>query len=118
MKLKDNPRIKKLSIPNIDNAYIVISASKTDSGNNVKANLSFFLDGRKGIGIDWEPNYGPITRITACNKKHVHAEEHWFYPYCTGHGDWSQLDVLDHDLDKHFLSGDWVEMFKVLKLYL
>lgn len=57
-----NPKVKVIPFPEIKNAYIVISGNQADTCNKVRSNISFFyLDG--DIGVEWEPNNGPITII-------------------------------------------------------
>ncbi len=109
-----NKKIKCIPIPNIKNAYIVISAHKTNSCNGVKKCMSFFYGG-KDIGAEWEPDYGPITVIYNCSKDNKQAQEHFFYDYCDGYGAWSQCAVRDEHLDRMFIEGDYDGIFRVLK---
>lgn len=106
--------VKCIPYPGIENAYIVISARKSDTGNGCQKNMSFFW-ASKDIGIEWEPDYGPITIIYKCDKDHKDAEPHWFYDYYTGQGNWSQLAVKREYLPKAFISGDYEHIFRVLK---
>ena len=109
-----NSRVKVIPFPGIENAYVVISGNKTDTANKVRKNMSFFyLDG--DIGVEWEPEYGPITIIYSCDKDHPEAQEHWHFDYCTGYGDWSQLAVNENRLGERFYTGDYKGIFNVLK---
>ena len=109
-----NRSIKVVPFPEIENAYIVISGVKSERGNGCLKRLSFFYGTKEG-GCEWEPEYGPITRIVPCKKDNEDAQEHWFYDYCTGYGNWSQLAVGREMLTEHFLSGDYKYLFSVLK---
>ena len=109
-----NPRVKVIPFSGIENAYIVISGNKTVTPNRVKSNMSFFyLDG--DIGVEWEPNYGPITVLYSCDKDHPEAQEHWYFDYFTGNGNWSQLAVNENRLGEYFYTGDYKSLFNVLK---
>ena len=110
--MKNN--IKVIPFPDIDNAYIVISGCKSENGNGCKKRMSFFY-GTKESGCEWEPEYGPITRIIPCEKDHEKAQKHWFYDYCSGYGNWSQLAVEREMLVEHFLNGDYKMIFSILK---
>jgi len=110
-----NSNIKVIPFPDIEGAYIVISAYKSDDANGLKKCMSFFFDGGNNIGAEWEPDYGPITVIYSCAESHPKAQEHWFYPFCTGYGNWSQLAVIDSGLSKAFLDGDYALLFGILK---
>lgn len=76
--------------------------------------MSFFYGTETG-GCEWEPDYGPIIRIYPCDKDHEEAKPHWFYPFCTGNQNWSQLAVDSENLVEMFLEGDYKSMFNVLK---
>ena len=106
--------VKCIPFPEIDNAYVVISAFKSKNGNGLTKCMSFFFD-HGDIGAEWEPDNGPITVIYKCAEDNKDAQEHWFYDYCTGYGNWSQLAVQDEGLHTAFLSGDYVYLFAVLQ---
>ena len=110
-----NKNVKCIPFPGIENAYVVISGHKSEkSGNGVSGCMSFFYDNGK-IGAEWEPDNGPIRVLYSCDKDHEEAMEHWFYDYCTGYGNWSQLAVEEEGLPKAFLSGDYEHIFNVLR---
>ena len=115
-----NQSIKVIPFPDIENAYVVISACYYQDRDRVEKNMSFFYGGEK-VGAEWEPNYGPITVIYSCDKDYVpessfdKVQEHWFYDYCTGYGYWSQLAVEDEGLKQMFLRGNYDGIFAVLK---
>ncbi len=110
-----NKSIECIPFPEIENAYVVISARKTTKTPlEVGSNMSFFFN-NGDIGAEWEPNYGPITVIYKCDSSHEDAQEHWFYAYCTGYGNWSQVAVEEEDLHRAFLRGDYEYIFLVLK---
>lgn len=111
-----NKNIKVIPFPDIPDAYIVISAYKVDSGNGLKKCMSFMYANAE-IGAEWEPEYGPITIIYPCSKEHPDAQEHFFYPYITGYGNWSQLAVKENNLDRYFINGDYHKIFAVLKAF-
>lgn len=117
-----NRSIKVIPFPNIDGAYIVISAHKEirETYEKTKSEMSFFFDGGCGIGCEWEPDYGPITKIISCDKDFKETEfekayPHWFYPYYKGPGYWSQLAVEEEHLPEAFLAGNYEWIFEVLK---
>lgn len=113
-----NPNLIKLPFPGIEGAYVIISGRRTrdpETGNGVAKCMSFFFDGGDGVGVEWEPDYGPITKIISCDKDDSEAQEHWFYPYYKGQGYWSQLAVKEEGLPEAFLSGDYERMFSILK---
>jgi len=109
-----NKGIKCIPFPDIENAYVIISAYKTDGGNGVKKCMTFFYDSGR-VGVEWEPDHGPITTIYKCTKEHKDARPHYFYDFCTGNGNWSQLGVEEGGLPEAFLNGDYVKIFAVLK---
>ena len=106
--------VKAIPFPGIPNAYIVISAVKSEKGNGVEKRMSFFYDnGMKGA--EWEPDYGPISIYNKCEKNDEGAMPHFFYEYYTGQGNWSQLAVQREGLPDSFLAGDYPAIFAVLK---
>lgn len=113
-----NKSIKVISVDGIENAYIVVSCrkSKDDSlfGTQIKTNMSFMWANKDG-GAEWEPEYGPITVLTPCEKDHKDAQEHWYYPYYTGRDGWSQTAVEECGLQESFLHGNYEHIFSVLK---
>jgi len=109
-----NRNVKAIPFPDIENAYVVISGVKSDKGNYCEKRMSFFYAGDNS-GSEWEPDYGPITRITPCGKNDGSAKEHWFYDYYTGNGDWTQCAVDEENLPKKFLAGNYKGLFDVLK---
>jgi hypothetical protein len=113
-----NKSIKIIPFPEIENAYIVISAIKAENGNNVRHAMTFLYDGKNGQAIEWEPDYGPITRLTQCKESDEDAEPHWFFPFYTGHGNWSQLGVEKSGLPYFFLKGDYKALFSAMKEWL
>ena len=109
-----NNSVKCIPFPDIKNAYVVISAGESTKPNNVEKCMSFFyVEG--DIGVEWEPDYGPITVIYKCLEDDPNAQMHWFFDYCTGYGNWSQLAVLEQGLDVAFLSGNYEMLFGILK---
>ena len=108
------PSVKVIPFPEIENAYIVISGRESDTPNGVNKNMTFFYH-NENVSVEWEPKNGPITTIYACSKHHPDAEEHWFYPYCTGYGNWSQLAVLTEGLPEAFITGNYKQLFEILK---
>lgn len=116
--------IKVIPFPNIPDAYIVISGhlspDKGSKPNGIDAKMSFFYGTETG-GAEWEPNYGPITKIIPCESSYEsdyeEAQKHWFYPYITGYGNWSQLAVDKENLANYFAEGNYSAIFNVLKEY-
>lgn len=106
--------IKIIPFPEIENSFIVISANPSDTANNVKLCFTFLYATEKG-GAEWEPEYGPITRLIPCKKNDPEAKKHWFYPYYKGQGHWSQLAVKDENLAENFINGNYAEIFETLK---
>ena len=109
-----NKNIRCIPFPGIENAYVVISGHKADTGNGVKKCMFFFYD-NGNIGAEWEPDNGPITVIFKCSKDDENAQPHWFYDYYSGNGNWSQLAVNEEGLPDVFLIGDYEYLFAVLK---
>ena len=109
-----NNNVRCIPFPEIENAYVVISGHKADNGNGVKKCMSFFYD-NGDIGAEWEPDNGPITIIYKCSKDDKDAQKHWFYDYCMGYGNWSQLAVNEEGLPSAFLMGDYDWLFNILK---
>lgn len=108
-----NTNIKIIKFPKLKNCYIVISGIEDSSASNgVHCVFSFFYKG-KTCGAEWEPRHGPISVVTKCKKSTLYAKKHYFYPYCTS--DWSQLAVKEKGLPEFFLSGQYEQIFKVLK---
>ena len=106
--------LKCIPFPEIKGAYVVISAYKSDKPNGVTKCMSFFFDNGE-IGAEWEPDYGPITKIIKLAKDNPEAIPHWFYDYYAGQGYWSQLAVKEEGLPEAFLSGDYERLFGILK---
>jgi hypothetical protein len=117
-------KVIKFKHPTIENAYLFVSGRKNeDISNGVTPNITFFYaDG--DIGAEWEPQYGPITIITKCEKDHFKDEpedsyqevkEHWYYEYCTGFGNWSQLAVQEEGLHTALIAGNDEMIFSILK---
>ena len=113
-----NPSIKIIPFPEVENAYIVISARIEKSGNNIRHAMTFLYDGCNGQAIEWEPDYGPITKLVKCEETHEEAVPHWFYPFYTGQGNWTQLGVIDSGLPEYFLCGDYKGLFNAMKEWL
>ena len=109
-----NRNVICIPFPCIENAYVVISGYKVDTSNGVKKCMSFFFD-NGDIGVEWEPDYGPITKISKLNEGDDGAIPHWFYPYYGGNGDWSQMAVNEEGLGLAFLDGDYKKLFAILK---
>jgi hypothetical protein len=110
-----NPSIKIIPFPDVENAFIVISAGKTNDDHfKVRKNISLVYATEKG-GAEWEPDFGPITILTPCDKNHESAKSHWLYPFFTGNGNWSQCAVERERLPSAFLEGDYNYIFSVLK---
>lgn len=109
-----NESIKCIPFPGIEGAYVVISAGKSDKGNNVSKRMSFFFD-NGNVGAEWEPDYGPITVIYKRDKDDEDAKPHWFYEYYAGQGHWSQCAVEKEGLPEYFLAGDYNMLFAALK---
>lgn len=112
--MKEN--IKILPFPNIENAYLVISFSKIKEPHpHTETCISFLYDNSNGVAAEWEPKYGPITVMYKCEKEHPDATPYWFWDYCTGFGNWSQLAVEEKGLPEALYSGDYEYIFNVLK---
>ena len=111
-----NKSIQIIPFPNIPDAYVVISATRTNEGNGCSTDMSFFYGTAKG-GCEWEPNFGPFTLITPVKGEHPKAEPHWFYKYCAGNGDWAQTMVDKSQIVSYFLMGDYERVFEILKRF-
>jgi hypothetical protein len=107
-------RIAILPFPNIQNAYIIISAKQEGEPDKIKVCTTFFFDSGKGIGAEWEPEYGPITTLYSVPADDPEAQEHWFYPFIDGYGHWSQLAVNKYNLKEAFANGDYKYIFNIL----
>ena len=110
-----NPRVKVIPFPEIENAYIVISGNKSEEAcNKVRSNISFFYV-HDNIGVEWEPNYGPITVLYGCKETDKDAQKHWYFDYFTGQCHWSQLAVNRERLGEKFYLGNYEGIFNVLR---
>ena len=109
-----NKNVRCIPFNGIDDAYVVISAYKADGGNGLRKCMSFFYD-NGDIGAEWEPDFGPITKIYKCDKDDADAQPHWFYDYYTGNGHWAQMAVEEEGLHTAFLNGEYERLFAVLK---
>jgi len=108
------PNVCCVPFKDIKNAYVIISACKSDrNGNGIEKRMSFFFDNGE-VGAEWEPDHGPITVLYKCDKDHEAATPHWFYEFTTGQGHWSQLAVDEESLSQHFLEGNYDRIFQVL----
>jgi len=109
-----NKNIKVIPFPGIPNAYVVISGyADSNMGNGCQKCMSFFWGTPEG-GAEWEPEYGPITKYTPCDKNTEGAQPHWFYEYTIGGAHWSQLAVENEGLPRMFVEGDYQGLFAVL----
>ena len=111
-----NKNIVCIPFPDIPNAYVVISGheDKEKGANGCKKCMSFFYDGGE-IGAEWEPDYGPITKIIKLKEGDEGAIPHWFYDYYAGQGHWSQLAVEETGIASYFIRGYYQDVFRVLK---
>jgi hypothetical protein len=118
-KLKYPKSLKIIPFPGIEGGYYIISFRELDKANYIEANQSFLYVSEIGDkAVEWEPEYGPITKLDRCDKNHPDAVEHYFFPYCTGFGNWSQLGVENSHLPELLLEGDYKGLFEVLKSWL
>jgi hypothetical protein len=108
--------VKVIPFPGITDAYVVISGGSSKGPNGCETIMSFFWGDREG-GCEWEPQFGPFTKITPCDSQHPDALPHWFYEFCTGYGNWTQLAVEDTHIVEYFLNGDYLGVFKILQEY-
>lgn len=109
-----NKNVRCVPFNGIENAYVVISGHKAETGNGVKKCMSFFFD-NGDVGAEWEPDNGPITVIFKCKENDEGSQPHWFYDFYTGQGNWSQLAVEEEGLPSAFLDGDYEYLFSVLR---
>jgi len=110
--------VKVIPFPEIENAYVVISARYNEEKCNKCEPIMSFLYANETRGVEWEPSYGPITLLISCGNRHPEAREHFFFPYITGYGNWTQLGVNDNLLGRRFSKGDYEGIFNVLKSYI
>jgi hypothetical protein len=119
MKTKNQQKYKSLKIlpfPDIENAYVIISARESSKkGNRVYQNLTYLYNCGNGIAVEWEPEYGPLTVLYKCTKDHEDAKEHFFFDYVTGYGNWSQMDVDNTGIVEYLADGDYEMVFGILK---
>lgn len=120
---EENATVKLVPFPEIENAYIIISARKrcVDDDTYAKIITTFFYGTEKG-GAEWGGDGNPITVITPCDENYNEefqgkAEIHFIYPFCTGHGKWFQGAVESEGLADAFLLGDYEHIFHVLKKF-
>lgn len=113
---KLNNNIKVIPFPKIENAFIVISFIPTDSCNGVQKRMSFFFVNKNGkTGAEWEPDYGPLTKLYSCEKDDPEAQPHWYFDYFTGNQHWSQLAVNRTGINQALLDNNYEEVFRILK---
>jgi hypothetical protein len=121
MQTELQKRVAKAKVEGIDNAYIAISAYHDSDNDELTKRMSFFYVASDTCIIEWEPKHGPITVIYKCDENwsdgHSNAEPHWYFDYCTGHGNWAQLAVDERQLKQAFARGSYDYIFAVLAEY-
>jgi hypothetical protein len=112
-----NKSIKVIPFPDIEHAYLVISARRNEHDPEwVKVMQSFVYMEKPTHAIEWEPEHGPIQTWLACDETDDGAESHWMFPYHnTPPGSWSQLAVYERGLPEAYLRGDFRYIFSVLR---
>ena len=102
-------------IPFAENCYIVISGEKIEASgtNGCQPCISFFYGSKTG-GCEWEPKYGPITKVKPCEENDPLSSPHFFYPFFKT-GFWNQSAVDTEKLPQLFLEGNYEGIFAVLK---
>jgi hypothetical protein len=109
-------RLLKLPVPDIENAYILISASQREDDLEVlvKANMSFLYDAGE-YAAEWEPEHGPIQVWHKCDPDADRARDHYYYDYTdSGPFNWNQSAVSRNGLCGAFLRGDYRYIFSIL----
>ena len=106
--------IKIIPFPDSPNAFVVISAHESRLPNKVKQNLSYIVDLGNDTAVEWEPEYGPLTLLTKCGPDHPDARPHWYFPFYIGQGQWSQLAVLELELNELLTHGEYEVMFQTM----
>jgi hypothetical protein len=108
-------QVIQATIPNIENAHILVSAVWDDNGK-IHVNMSFLYDSGN-VAAEWEPRWGPIQLWYRVDENHEHAKAHYFYDHVDGSANlaWSQLAVDREGLQGAFVRGDYTHIFRVLK---
>lgn len=80
--------------------------------------ISFIFD-TGNCCAEWDGEYGPIQlawkRDAGFKAGDTEAESHWFYPYATWRGHWSQMAVKEARLSELFNAGRYEEIFHELR---
>jgi len=113
--------IKKIPFPDIDGAFIIISAHefldehKRPRGNGCEPTLSFvYING--DYAAEWEPQYGPISTIQKADADAEGVRECYIFGHRVDSPlNWSQLAVEDMGLPRAFLRGHYEFIFDVLR---
>lgn len=110
------------SVEGIENAYVSTSAYRNKDDELSLFTVLLYME-TNDMMVEWEPIYGPITRITKCDKLWTGEYEwqksspHWYFGWCKGRGDWAQLAVDDNGLQTALTDGNFEHIFNVLKRY-
>lgn len=112
-------RVGKSKFDGIENAYILVSAYRDKSEQDLRLafryNMSFLYDAG-GVAAEWEPRHGPIQIWEEADKQQTDVKDHYFYDLVIDDPlAYSQLAVDREHLQDAFVAGNYAHIFEVLK---
>lgn len=103
--------------PEVENAYLAVSFCRISQTGGVVPNLTFLYQINSSLAVEWEPENGPFTKLTACEESYPGARKHYFFPYITGYGNCGQLIVEKSGIAEQVKAGNFKEVFQILKTF-
>ena len=109
--------VKVNPVEGIKGANIVTSFRADEKrGNGVRCCFSFLQVLEPEVSaVEFEPEEGAFTLLTACAESHPDAQPHWLFPFYTGQGNWGQCIVRDSGICNALIEGDHLKVFAILK---
>ena len=109
--------VKVNPVEGIKGANIVTSFRPDENkGNGVRCRFSFLQVLEPEVSaVEFEPEAGAFTLLTACEENHPEAQPHWFFPFYTGRGTWGQSIVEESGICDALIEGDHIQVFAILK---
>jgi hypothetical protein len=118
MENKVMNKVLRCPVPNIPNAFVLVSANLDhDRCNHVAPVQSFlYVNEKAGVAAEWEPAYGPISVFRRADTEGENTQEHYAFPHIIKEwGNWSQMAVIIEGLPEYFAAGDFAALFAVLR---
>lgn len=109
--------VQVIPVAGIEGANIVISFRPGENrGNGIRWCLSFLQVLEPEVSaVEFEPEAGAFTLLTACEENHPDAQPHWLFPFYTGQGCWGQCIVKESGICDSLIEGDYIQVFAILK---